>query len=56
MGVYFYLKIRKLVNKGGVAANSIELWAIELIRIKSSIDSRIGMVIMEGLFGDLFRR
>jgi hypothetical protein len=30
--------------------------AIESIRIISSIDSRIGIVIMEGLFGDLFSR
>ena len=28
----------------------------ESIRIKTSIDSRAGMVIMAGLFGDLFRR
>jgi hypothetical protein len=41
----------------GQVGGSNPLWGTtESIRIKSSIDSRIGMAIMEGLFGDLFRR
>ena len=47
---------QRQVPKGQVGSSN-PLWGTtESIRIKSSIDSRIGMVIMEGLVGDLFSR